>query len=52
MGYHNFSPKLFFPEWKQYYLWKQFKDYVDVVCNRGPELEKELSKMIKISNWN
>jgi erythromycin esterase len=23
---------------------KQFKDFVDIVCNRGPELEKELSK--------
>ena len=47
MGYslHNFSPKLFsFLNENNITYEKQFKDFVDIVCNRGPELEKELSK--------
>jgi erythromycin esterase len=47
MGYsfHNFSPKLFsFLNENNITYEKQFKDYVDIICKRGPELEKELSK--------
>jgi len=47
MGYsfNNFSPKLFaFLSENNITYEKQFKDFVDIVCKRGPELEKELSK--------
>lgn len=47
MGYsfHNFSPKLFsFLNENNIFYEKKFKDFVDIVCKRGHELEKELSK--------
>ena len=47
MGYsfNNFSPKLFsFLNENNIIYEKQFKDFVDIVCKLGPELEKELSK--------
>ncbi|PRZ23455.1 erythromycin esterase family protein [Flavobacterium granuli] len=47
MGYsfHNFSPQLFsFLNENNITYEKKFKDFVDIVCKRGPELEKELSK--------
>ena len=47
MGYsfNNFSPKLFsFLNENNIIYEKQFKDFVDIVCKRGPELEKDLSK--------
>jgi erythromycin esterase len=47
MGYSslNFSPKLFsFMNENNITYEKQFKDFVDIVCRRGPEFEKELSK--------
>ena len=47
MGYSfvNFSPKLFsFLNDNSILYEKKFKDFVDVVCKRGPEFNKELSK--------
>lgn len=47
MGYSfvNFSPKLFsFMNENNIVYEKQFKDFVDIVCKRGPEFDKELSK--------